>query len=210
MSLPEHHGKVPAAGVVSEDDIAAPTSEEVWAEVEADGQIHSCASPPADPDGWGSGKVATWIPVLLDGRSDAVEVGGEEKLVPTASTPSTRPSGPPPPSHRTTSRGGKLESWRRQRYRFARPLWRTPRQIARLLHDFNTEYEEETPPVAELTGHAERMLREGEMTVLLAGEGPDGLALLRFRPSVWTEKQEVYLQELYVVPGCAVAASAGP
>lgn len=72
--------------------------------------------------------------------------------------------------------------------------------IARLLHDFNTEYEEETPPVAELTRHAERMLREGEMTVLLAGEGPDGLALLRFRPSVWTEKQEAYLQELYVVP----------
>lgn len=72
--------------------------------------------------------------------------------------------------------------------------------IARLLHDFNTEYEEETPPVAELTRHAERMLREGEMTVLLAGDGPDGLALLRFRPSVWTEQQEVYLQELYVVP----------
>jgi len=72
--------------------------------------------------------------------------------------------------------------------------------IARLLHDFNTEYEEETPPVAELTRHAERMLWEGEMTVLLAGDGPDGLALLRFRPSVWTEKLEAYLQELYVVP----------
>lgn len=72
--------------------------------------------------------------------------------------------------------------------------------IARLLHDFNTEYEEQTPPVAELTRHAERMLREGEMTVLLAGQGPDGLALLRFRPSVWTEQQEAYLQELYVVP----------
>jgi ribosomal protein S18 acetylase RimI-like enzyme len=72
--------------------------------------------------------------------------------------------------------------------------------IARLLHDFNTEYEEPTPPVPELTRHAERMLGEGEMTVLLAGEGPDGLALLRFRPSVWTERQEAYLQELYVVP----------
>lgn len=72
--------------------------------------------------------------------------------------------------------------------------------IARLLHDFNTEYEEETPPVPELTRHAERMLREGEMTVLLAGSGPDGLALLRFRPSVWTTQQEAYLQELYVVP----------
>jgi GNAT superfamily N-acetyltransferase len=72
--------------------------------------------------------------------------------------------------------------------------------IARLLHDFNAEYEETTPPVPELTRHAERMLAEGEMTVLLAGDGPDGLALLRFRPSVWTEKQEAYLQELYVAP----------
>jgi ribosomal protein S18 acetylase RimI-like enzyme len=72
--------------------------------------------------------------------------------------------------------------------------------IARLLHDFNTEYEERTPPVPVLTRHAERMLSEGEMTVLLAGDGPDGLALLRFRPSVWTEKQEACLQELYVVP----------
>jgi ribosomal protein S18 acetylase RimI-like enzyme len=73
-------------------------------------------------------------------------------------------------------------------------------QIARLLHDFNAEYEEKTPPVQELTRHAERMLREREMTVLLAGSGPEALALLRFRPSVWTERQEAYLQELYVVP----------
>lgn len=72
-------------------------------------------------------------------------------------------------------------------------------QIAQLLYDFNSEYEDETPPVPELTRHAERMLREGEMTVLLAGGGPDGLALLRFRPSVWTEQREAYLQELYVV-----------
>ncbi len=71
--------------------------------------------------------------------------------------------------------------------------------LARLLHDFNTEYEEETPGVEELTRHATRMLSEGEMTVLLAPEG-DGLALLRFRPSVWTERSEAYLQELYVVP----------
>jgi ribosomal protein S18 acetylase RimI-like enzyme len=82
--------------------------------------------------------------------------------------------------------------------------------IARLLHDFNTEYETETPEVPELTGHAERMLREDEMTVLLAGEPPLGLALLRFRPSVWTEKLEANLQELYVVPerrgeGCGEA-----
>jgi ribosomal protein S18 acetylase RimI-like enzyme len=71
--------------------------------------------------------------------------------------------------------------------------------IARLLHDFNTEFEAETPGPDALTRHATRMLTAGAMTVLLAGDGPDGLALLRFRPSVWTEQQEAYLQELYVV-----------
>ena len=40
----------------------------------------------------------------------------------------------------------------------------------------------------------------GEMTVLLGGGGPDGLAVLRFRPAVWTEGLECYLEDLYVVP----------
>jgi ribosomal protein S18 acetylase RimI-like enzyme len=74
------------------------------------------------------------------------------------------------------------------------------RDIARLLHDFNVEYEDPTPPVPELASHCERLLREGAMTVLLAGDGPDGLSLLRLRPSPWTAAEEAYLQELYVVP----------
>jgi DNA-binding HxlR family transcriptional regulator len=81
VTLPEHKGRCLRLDVVSEDDADASASEEVWAEVEADGTIHSCASPPADPDGWGSGQVATWIPVLLDGRSDEVDAGDDEKLV---------------------------------------------------------------------------------------------------------------------------------
>ena len=36
--------------------------------------------------------------------------------------------------------------------------------------------------------------------VLLTGDGPDGLAVLRFRPSLWSEGLECYLAELYVVP----------
>jgi GNAT superfamily N-acetyltransferase len=72
--------------------------------------------------------------------------------------------------------------------------------IARLLHDFNTEFGEATPGVEALSEYARRMLEAGEMTVLLAEAGPDGLALIRFRPSVWTGGPEVHLQELYVVP----------
>jgi ribosomal protein S18 acetylase RimI-like enzyme len=72
--------------------------------------------------------------------------------------------------------------------------------IARLLHDFNTEFETETPGVAALSEYCRRLLAEDEMTVILGGEGPDGLALLRFRPSPWTGRPEAYLQEFYVVP----------
>jgi ribosomal protein S18 acetylase RimI-like enzyme len=72
--------------------------------------------------------------------------------------------------------------------------------IARLLHDFNLEYSEPTPGVETLTEHVSRLLEEGEIAVLLAGEGPDGLSLFRFRPSLWTGETEAHLQELYVAP----------
>ncbi len=72
--------------------------------------------------------------------------------------------------------------------------------IARLLHDFNTEFAEPTPGIEALTGYSRQLLEAGEMTVLLAGSGPDGLSLIRFRPSVWTGGLEAHLQELYVVP----------
>jgi ribosomal protein S18 acetylase RimI-like enzyme len=72
--------------------------------------------------------------------------------------------------------------------------------IARLLHDFNSEYAEPTPGVPALTEHSRKLLATGEITGLLAGEGPDGIALVRFRHSVWTGGPEAHLQELYVVP----------
>lgn len=73
-------------------------------------------------------------------------------------------------------------------------------EIARLLDDFNQEFGEPTPGIEALTARSRRLLEEGEMVVLLAGDGPDGLSLLRFRPSVWTGEPEAHLQELYVVP----------
>ncbi len=72
--------------------------------------------------------------------------------------------------------------------------------VARLLHDFNTEFDDFTPGVEVLTQNARQMLADGDMVVLLTGEGPDGLAELRFRKSVWTVKLDAYLEELYVVP----------
>lgn len=71
---------------------------------------------------------------------------------------------------------------------------------AQLLDDFNAEYDEPSPGVAALTETLARLLEAGEVTVLLAGEGPDGISLMRLRPALWSAGLEAYLQELYVVP----------
>jgi ribosomal protein S18 acetylase RimI-like enzyme len=72
--------------------------------------------------------------------------------------------------------------------------------IGRLLHDFNTEFDEPTPGPEKLAARIRELIEEGRTVVLLAGGGPDGAAVLRFRPSIWTEGLECYLAELYVVP----------
>src|SRR5918992_5365878 len=72
--------------------------------------------------------------------------------------------------------------------------------IGRLLHDFNSEFDESTPGPRRLAERVRQLITEGEITVLLAGAGPDGVAVLRFRPSIWTQALESYLAELYVVP----------
>ena len=72
--------------------------------------------------------------------------------------------------------------------------------IGRLLHDFNREYDEPTPGPGDLADRIRHLLDDEHFTVLLAGAGPDGLAVLRFRPSIWSRALECYLAELYVVP----------
>lgn len=73
-------------------------------------------------------------------------------------------------------------------------------KVAGLLHDFNTEFSDPTPGVDVLAPRIARLLEEGEVTVLLGGEGPDGFALFRLRPSLWADALEAYLEELYVAP----------
>jgi ribosomal protein S18 acetylase RimI-like enzyme len=74
----------------------------------------------------------------------------------------------------------------------------------RLLHDFNTEYDEPAPPPGELAARLAELVDGGHVTVLLAraaGTGePVGVAVMRLAPSVWSRGQEAYLAELYVVP----------
>lgn len=72
--------------------------------------------------------------------------------------------------------------------------------IGRLLHDFNTEYDDITPGPERLAQRITTLLAGGDTEVLLGGDGPDGLAVLRFREAIWAEALECYLAELYVVP----------
>lgn len=73
--------------------------------------------------------------------------------------------------------------------------------VGQLLHDFNSEFDEPTPGPRVVAERVRALLAAGEMTVLLGGAGPDGLAVLRFRPAVMMDGLECYLEDLYVAPG---------
>jgi DNA-binding HxlR family transcriptional regulator/Fe2+ or Zn2+ uptake regulation protein len=81
VELPEHAGKCLKLSVRGEAEAAGAEGEEVWAEVESDGRLHSCAEPPAEPNGWARGQVKAWVPALLDGKANRVLVGEDERLV---------------------------------------------------------------------------------------------------------------------------------
>jgi ribosomal protein S18 acetylase RimI-like enzyme len=74
--------------------------------------------------------------------------------------------------------------------------------VARLLHDFQMEFDEPSPGVEALGERYAELIRNRDMTVLLAGEGPDGFAQLRYRPWVYSAGPNAhsYLEELYVIP----------
>jgi ribosomal protein S18 acetylase RimI-like enzyme len=72
--------------------------------------------------------------------------------------------------------------------------------IGRLLHDFNTEFDDITPGPQALAERVVDLLAGGDTIVVLAGSRPDGVAVLRFREAIWMQALECYLAELYVVP----------
>lgn len=75
--------------------------------------------------------------------------------------------------------------------------------VARLLHDFNTEYDEPAPAPDVLAGLLRTRITDGNATVLLARDDagePVGVAVLRLQPSLWSDAMEAYLAELYAVP----------
>ena len=73
--------------------------------------------------------------------------------------------------------------------------------VGQLLYDFNREYDEPCPEPGAIAARIRELICEGgDTAVLLGGAGPDGVAVMRFRKSLWTPNLECYLAELYVVP----------
>jgi GNAT superfamily N-acetyltransferase len=72
--------------------------------------------------------------------------------------------------------------------------------VARLLHDFNTEFGWPMPAVEEMAPRLAELIAAEQALVLLVGEEL-GIAVLRLRESLWSRAQVAYLEELYVVPG---------
>jgi ribosomal protein S18 acetylase RimI-like enzyme len=74
---------------------------------------------------------------------------------------------------------------------------------AQLLHDFNVEYDEPSPPPDQVAGRLNELIEQDHVVVLLARaeeDAPVGVAVMRVQPSVWSQAHEAYLAELYVVP----------
>jgi GNAT superfamily N-acetyltransferase len=127
---------------------------------------------------------------LYAGQSE----NGSSSSIPVPSTSAVSATPPnidvrPGPSPR---RGG--EAIRRAAIEDAEPA-------ALLLHAFNTEFSAPTPGAEVLAGRLRALLGTDAATVLLAGEPPCGIAVLRLRPSLWAEGLDAYLEELYVEPG---------
>lgn len=69
--------------------------------------------------------------------------------------------------------------------------------VAKLLRDFNTEFD--TPVPDNLEGRFARLLARDDVIVLLGGE--IGFAYLTLRPSPYYDGPVAMLEELYVAPG---------
>lgn len=74
--------------------------------------------------------------------------------------------------------------------------------MARLLHDFNTEFNTETDSQPVLEIRFARILLDNCVLALLASHGPrdTGFALITLRPAIWFDGPVATLDELYVVP----------
>ena len=72
--------------------------------------------------------------------------------------------------------------------------------VGALLHAFNSEFATPTPGAAVLAERLDRLAADDRLVVLLAGDPAVGLAVVSFRPTVWSDGPAALLDELYVRP----------
>ena len=73
-------------------------------------------------------------------------------------------------------------------------------EVARLLHDFNTEYDTPSPGAAVLAPRLRSLLASRGTFAMLAGTPAVGVGLVTLRTNVWYDGLVALLDELYVVP----------
>lgn len=71
---------------------------------------------------------------------------------------------------------------------------------ARLLDEFNREFDDLSPGPETLERRLVELLEGGDTDVILGGRGPEGIAVIRYRLSIWCPGPEAYLAELFVRP----------
>jgi ribosomal protein S18 acetylase RimI-like enzyme len=72
---------------------------------------------------------------------------------------------------------------------------------ARLMFEFNREFDEQIDDPDVLEPRYRDQLGSGDLIVLIGGDGPDGFAQLRLKGQVYSDALDAYLEELYVYPG---------
>lgn len=72
--------------------------------------------------------------------------------------------------------------------------------LARMLHDFNTEFGDPSPGTQVLERRVRAFMTDGRKCYVLGGDGPDGFAQVSFNPSIWADEPVGLIEELYVVP----------